>query len=189
MLGRPRLDITGQKFNMLTAIKFIEVVNEKSLWLFKCDCGNEVINCVGNVKSGTTKACGCLFKFDKGEASFNELVYRYKRDAKRRNLDFNLDLNLFRKLTKQNCYYCNTEPAQKIGKVRNNGTYIYNGIDRLINSIGYNESNCVPCCGVCNKAKLQMDKDVFLNWISRVYTKNCMEEAKKLGITVLEVKE
>jgi len=56
-----REDITGQKFNYLTAIRFVEY-NEKShncMWLFKCECGKEIIINKSNVKNGHTKSCGC----------------------------------------------------------------------------------------------------------------------------------
>ena len=37
-------DITGQKFNKLTAIKRVgSDKNRRALWLCKCDCGNEFI--------------------------------------------------------------------------------------------------------------------------------------------------
>jgi hypothetical protein len=49
-------DITGQKFNRLTAIKRIEGTK----WLFKCDCGIEKILTKWDVMSGNTKSCGCL---------------------------------------------------------------------------------------------------------------------------------
>lgn len=54
-------DLTGQKFNYLTAVKFVGY-DEKShncKWLFKCDCGNEKILNASGVKSGKTKSCGC----------------------------------------------------------------------------------------------------------------------------------
>jgi len=56
-----REDITGKKFNYLTAVKFVEY-NKQShncMWLFKCDCGNEIILNKANVKNGHTKSCGC----------------------------------------------------------------------------------------------------------------------------------
>ena len=53
----------GQKFNRLTAIKFVEMRGKsRQYWLFKCDCGNKKIISVGNVKSGQIKSCGCLRK-------------------------------------------------------------------------------------------------------------------------------
>lgn len=56
-------DITGKKYNRLTAIKPIEK-NDRGeyLWLFQCDCGNSIITRKGNVTSGHTKSCGCLNK-------------------------------------------------------------------------------------------------------------------------------
>ena len=34
-------DITGQKFNRLTALEFVYRDGTKYYWLFKCDCGTE----------------------------------------------------------------------------------------------------------------------------------------------------
>lgn len=54
------IDLTGKKFGMLTVIKRAE--NNKAggtVWLCKCDCGNEREVVRGNLKSGNTKSCGC----------------------------------------------------------------------------------------------------------------------------------
>lgn len=54
------IDLTGQKFNHLTAIKYLRTEKGKgAVWLFRCDCGNEVENLAGRVKSGNTTSCGC----------------------------------------------------------------------------------------------------------------------------------
>ena len=60
-MGRPRKDITGQKFNMLTAVKFSHSFNQQSYWVFICECGNEKTIRASKVVSstGTTKSCGC----------------------------------------------------------------------------------------------------------------------------------
>jgi len=51
----------GDKFGELTAIKFIETKKKSGqFWLFRCDCKVEKIICVGKVKAGHTKSCGCL---------------------------------------------------------------------------------------------------------------------------------
>ena len=52
----------GQKFNKLTAIKFSHKVKYTKHWLFKCECGNKKVFCVGNIKNGHTKSCGCYNK-------------------------------------------------------------------------------------------------------------------------------
>lgn len=64
------IDITGQRFGRLTAIKLIPKEertwsNKERAWLCKCDCGNEVIVRQRNLRSSRmTKSCGCLRKID-----------------------------------------------------------------------------------------------------------------------------
>ena len=56
-----RLDLTGQKFNNLTAIEYVGKDKwGKSAWKFKCDCGNELITNASSVKNGYTRSCGCI---------------------------------------------------------------------------------------------------------------------------------
>lgn len=64
-------DITGQKFNRLTAIKFHHTKeytysnNRKQktqYWLCKCDCGKITIVSKSSLVCGKVKSCGCLRK-------------------------------------------------------------------------------------------------------------------------------
>lgn len=56
-------DISGQKFNLLTAIKPVYQNNKKHwVWLFKCDCGNEKEIVGYAVTRGGTHSCGCYLK-------------------------------------------------------------------------------------------------------------------------------
>ena len=55
------IDITGQKFNRLTAVGQIwSDQHGKRQWVFRCDCGKEVIAVGTLVKRGAVKSCGCL---------------------------------------------------------------------------------------------------------------------------------
>ena len=47
--------------------------------------------------------------------------------------------------------------------------FLYNGIDRKDNNIGYIIENCVSCCGICNRMKMDMSYDDFLNHIRLIY--------------------
>lgn len=64
------IDITGQRFGRLTAIKLIPKEertwsNKERAWLCKCDCGNEIIVRQRSLRSARmTKSCGCLRKID-----------------------------------------------------------------------------------------------------------------------------
>ena len=53
-------NITGQKFNRLTVIKYLYTKNKRAYWLCKCACGNEIVVPTTALKSGNTKSCGCL---------------------------------------------------------------------------------------------------------------------------------
>ena len=54
-------DLTGQRFNRLTAIGFAGRDREnKALWRCRCDCGNETVVDGWNLKSGHVKSCGCF---------------------------------------------------------------------------------------------------------------------------------
>lgn len=57
-----RGDITGKKFNHLTAIKRTDNVIgvHDAIWIFRCDCGKTITARKSNVTIGTTKSCGCL---------------------------------------------------------------------------------------------------------------------------------
>jgi len=54
--GRAPVDIRGQKYNRLTAIKYIP----GSRWLCLCDCGKSTVVATGNLTNGHVKSCGCL---------------------------------------------------------------------------------------------------------------------------------
>lgn len=104
-----------------------------------------------------------------GESNFNLLYNGYKTHARSRNLEFNLTKEEFRILTKGNCNYCNIEPSSIKTRKRCNGSYIYNGVDRKDNSIGYILENCTPCCGTCNSMKSNLSLEDFKNKIISIY--------------------
>lgn len=55
-----RGDISGQKFNYLTAIKKVKTNREqKTTWLCKCDCGKELEVRVSRLFNNETRSCGC----------------------------------------------------------------------------------------------------------------------------------
>jgi hypothetical protein len=173
-------DLTGQKFGRWTVIEIqrIKKNNESRVfWLCKCDCGNTKVVAARTLKSGDSQSCGCLKKerlhdsntLEEGEAGFNKVLKNYKRGARDRGLSFELDNDSFRKLTKGNCYYCGEEP-KNIGKSLSiTADYIYNGIDRLNNRIGYTIENSVTCCKRCNMMKMELSIEDFSNRISTIY--------------------
>jgi hypothetical protein len=62
-MGRPAIDLTGQRFGMLEVIKrYGSAPNDKAAtWLCKCDCGNtKVIRGTSLKAKDGTRSCGCL---------------------------------------------------------------------------------------------------------------------------------
>lgn len=166
-------DLTGMRFGKLVVLIATKNRQKSSvIWKCKCDCGNICFVSSQNIVSGGTTSCGCYRKsiISKPfrESSFLSLFNKYKINANSRNLVFNLSIDEFKFLTSQNCFYCGKEPIQQHNKKRSNGSYLYNGIDRLDNNIGYIFSNCVPCCKECNFSKASRTPYEFVLWILKI---------------------
>lgn len=54
------LDIIGQRFGRLVALKKAPSRNGSTYWLCQCDCGNQKEIKTGNLTRGATKSCGCI---------------------------------------------------------------------------------------------------------------------------------
>jgi len=151
-----------------------------ALWKCKCDCGNIRFLTRGMLIYGRNKSCGC-YKRERmsnmrrkpfGEAARNRLYPFYRNAAKRRNLLFDLSRDEFNSMLIKNCYYCGSYPSNISKSEHYNGDFIYSGIDRKDNEIGYTLKNCVPCCIICNRAKNSLSFDEFLAWIGRLVENN-----------------
>lgn len=106
------------------------------------------------------------------DAPYNIIYGAYKRGAIDRNLSWELTHEEFNNLINQNCFYCNSEPKVYESEKRYNKTNIdfkRNGIDRIDSSKGYTIENCVPCCEMCNRMKLDYTLEEFKNQIERLF--------------------
>jgi hypothetical protein len=171
-------DLTGIRFGRLVAIKQVGIHHSgQALWRCTCDCGKLKDVPSSKLVRNNTRSCGCLLletqqsngKKEPGYAAM-ALVYReYKKGAKRRGLDFDLTVDEFVSLSTSDCHYCGNKPSRVTVATGNNGQFLSNGIDRINNSVGYVLGNVVPCCYVCNRAKMDMTYSEFLSWVTRVY--------------------
>lgn len=61
-MGRPLIDITGQRFGLLKVVARFPVDYDRShssMWTVDCDCGKREVVSGANLRSGKTKSCGC----------------------------------------------------------------------------------------------------------------------------------
>lgn len=171
-------NLTDKKFGRLTALSLSSKKRDRTnVWFCVCECGNTLFVATNNLTTGNTKSCGCLgngerFTLPLGEASFNNLYTKYVFGAKRRNLEFSLTKEQFRKLTSSNCYLCGKEPSMMNKREDSNGYYTYNSIDRISSEEGYHINNCAPCCKTCNMAKGTLSLEEFCDLIKRIYEYN-----------------
>jgi len=162
---------TGSVYGKLTVIERADELTRKgAYWLCQCSCGNKAIVLGQNLRHGETKSCGCSVRLPPGEGAFRLLFRRVKKQARDRDLVFKLGRDDTRRMMKQACFYCGIEPRQTSGHAtqRYNGSFIYNGLDRLDNNKGYTIDNVVACCRTCNFAKGTLSQNDFLSWLDRV---------------------
>ena len=105
------------------------------------------------------------------EAALQRVWNRYKSNARIRGIAFELTRDQFRSVITQNCYYCGEMPSnpEKTGE----GTFLFNGIDRINNDLNYSFENSISCCKICNHAKRQMTATEFIHWVARVHARHC----------------
>jgi 5-methylcytosine-specific restriction endonuclease McrA len=106
-----------------------------------------------------------------GMANARTLYARYKVSARNRDYEFLLLFDEFYKLTQMDCVYCGDKPNSILAQKNTVGSITYNGIDRRDNTLGYTLENCYPCCSRCNKAKLTMTHDQFLDMCRTIVRK------------------
>lgn len=177
------LDLTGRRFGRLVALRRVKCENKSgaAMWVVRCDCGGEKI-VAGVLLGKKIFSCGCLYRESRrwkkdvvkckkppGAVERTAILWKYKDDARKRSLEWALSDEQFFALTAKRCNYCGSEPMSVKRVFRNGGCLLWNGVDRVDNSVGYTVSNCVPCCKHCNHAKRDMTLGEFISWVKSVY--------------------
>lgn len=139
---------------------------------------------------GRKQSCGCLGQERKNtlgdrlrivntkpdkQGPLNKLFGNYKRAARRRSYEWMLSKEDFKNLISQNCFYCDAEPSTGIWVARKQtveNTLIYNGVDRKNNKEDYTIDNCIPACFTCNRMKMDLSFENFMDKIHQIYIKH-----------------
>lgn len=165
-------DISGKKFNRLTAVKWLSKhPTYRSIWEFLCDCGTLVTLPANRVKSENDISCGCSRRSVPRELALIRVVSQgYKQSAKRRKLCWALTEEETVKLMTGDCTYCGAPPSNPGPKHIDYEDYRYSGIDRRDSSKGYTIENCTSCCAPCNRSKSDMTYDQWMEHLKRLVT-------------------
>jgi hypothetical protein len=193
--------MTQLKYNNLTLISepysIKQGLTTRKAVNCQCNCG-EILEKVilSKLKDNTIKSCkNCSFKNrELNRKQVTQIDQIFKRliieRCKKNNIELNITLKDYVKITKENCYYCGN-PPQKTNRFLNrkyvNTEDLYlNGIDRLDVNKGYDLNNCVPCCTSCNYAKHILSEKDFILKIIKIYKNMDLENYKNITECVLD---
>jgi len=187
----------NQKINKLTTISY-----DCGYWKCICECGNFANVLTHRLICGNTKSCGCLkTKAIKENQKLSLItITKYKpiiASARRRwksycyqDKNCAITFDEWFKLSQDNCYYCGTKPYKKFNAFlkkksasqhsKDNGDFIYNGIDRIDSNLPHILNNVVTCCYICNRAKYDYDINEFYNYIDKLNIKHDFIKVTKL---------
>lgn len=143
----------------------------------RCKCGTEREFRLSNLQrthGHATVSCGCYGKEQRRKANIGNtrqrheaganaqrtVFGRYVIQARKSGRTFDLTLDELVSIASQPCYYCGAPPSNVCTPGNAHGSFIYSGIDRVDNSLGYSRLNCVAACKRCNGVKNAMPKDM-----------------------------
>lgn len=142
----------GERYGRLTIIREVEpagsIHKRVRRFLCRCDCGNEIICRLPNLKSGTTKSCGCYRKFVSSNRIDchhlqNTRIYRIWCGMKRRC--YNKHNEHFDRYGGRGIIVCDewkTDFMNFYDWAMSNGYDDKLSIDRINNEGNYEPSNC-----------------------------------------------
>jgi len=176
---------SGQVFNRLTTISY-----DSGYWNCQCECGNLTNSLTHHLISGNTKSCGCLktettkqnqklslpsvTKYEPNITSARKLWRQYCYQDKLCNLSF----EQWFEISQKECFYCGANQSNEYNVfsskkhasqfAKDNGDFLYNGLDRIDSSLPHTLDNVVSCCWTCNRAKNERTTKEFYKYIDRL---------------------
>lgn len=193
-IGQPPKNLVGRRFGRLLVVGPVKHGTKSSpgpQWYCKCDCGIYLWVISRKMLSGQNKSCGCLRRdiarekmkrinegvrlngshlaLPNGVSAKRQLIYGYRRGARKRNIEFTIKDEDFFTLVLLPCGYCGCPPSTTSGQ-KFSSTFTHNGLDRIDNEKGYILDNVVPCCPKCNMMKNSLSRNTFIEHIKNIHT-------------------
>lgn len=139
----------------------------RSLFQVQClDCGHLSTQRGIDLEKMKNRSCiKCII--DSRDANVTFIYNRVKGNAKTRKIKWELTIDEFKSIAQNQCFYCNSFPPKSPG-FRDRSPF-YHGLDRINNNLGYNITNSVSCCAICNYAKHDLSIKDFKVWLTNCY--------------------
>ena len=144
-------DLTKETLpNGIKAIRFLfmKEINKqtKSVWLFKCHCGNEFEANGIDVIRGDTSSCGCLrYKYGKDHHNYNFNKTDKEREIERNTPEYPIWRKAIYERDNHTCQCCGDDKGHNL-----NAHHIANWADNP--ELRYDPDNGVTLCSTCHKA-------------------------------------
>lgn len=172
------MHLEGKIYGRWFVASLSSIINQRSMWNCVCECGTRRVVVGTSLRFGSSRSCGCLSReitsnrcrlsIDEAVMSIqNAIIQGYKKRALSAGRPFTLTHQQILSIFSEDCFYCGAPPSNQRLKWRDKG-FAYNGLDRFDNTGGYTLGNVVPCCRICNTAKMDMTPQFFLNWVRQV---------------------
>lgn len=78
------INIIGEKYGRLTVVEYDHSRGNKAYWKCVCDCGMTTVACGNNLRTGTTKSCGCLHREAAARTGRNNSKHNESHDRRTR---------------------------------------------------------------------------------------------------------
>jgi hypothetical protein len=183
------IDMTGQRFNRLTAISLDHVKkNRGAFWKFKCDCGSIVVLKGYSVREGLkkgrvgTKSCGCLNDEKRNLNRVDDYSYITKRaysshctGAERRGYKNDISFDQYKIICSEPCFFCggmSKKVRNRKSRKNSHREIKINSLDRLNNEPFYSLDNVVSSCITCQRMKSDFTYKEFISHSEKIADKN-----------------
>jgi hypothetical protein len=158
-MSRVHVEIGAQHYD-LTVLEYVTYnrgIKNLSALRCQCACGNETVVVLydwGKRRVSCGECKGGAFH-DGKRTVFGLSTYfaGAKLNAKKRGIDFSLSIQDYANLISKPCHYCGADHV---------------GLDRVDSDLGYHQTNVVPCCYRCNKAKSNSSYKEFKEWMQKL---------------------
>jgi hypothetical protein len=158
-------NLTGRTFGKLRVIeRALNNKHQHTMWLCQCECGNTINVVARSLKIGRTATCGCGKLLP--TSARNRVLTRYQTAATKRRIEWLLTPQQVFAIMAMPCRYCG-DPPRNVTETPSE-RFIWNGIDRRDNQVGYTATNSVACCTVCNRMKSTMSAEEFVARMAKI---------------------